>query len=281
MVMSKREIKVAHSPDSDDAFMFYGLATDKLETGELRFTHVLKDIQALNQIAMTTREYDVTAISFHAYAYIADHYALLPHGASIGDGYGPIVVARESFSASELGSKRIAVPGTLTSAFLALRLHTPEFEYEVVPFDQIIGEVAAGRCDAGLLIHEGQLTYHEEGLQKVLDLGAWWKQETGLPLPMGGNAIKRELGAELQREVSAWLRRSIEYSMEHRQDALAYAMQFAREMPVELADKFVRMWVNDRTLGYGEDDRRAVQLLLDEGYRQGVIPRQVKVEFVD
>jgi 1,4-dihydroxy-6-naphthoate synthase len=277
--MTKREIKVAHSPDSDDAFMFYGLATDKLDTGELKFTHVLKDIQSLNQIAMTTREYDVTAISFHAYAYLADHYALLPHGASIGDGYGPIVVARESFPATELSQKRVAVPGTLTSAFLALRLHTPEFQYQVVPFDKIIDEVAAGRHDAGLLIHEGQLTYHEDGLRKILDLGAWWKQETGLPLPMGGNAIKRELGAELQREVSRWLRRSIEYSLENRKDALAYAMQFARQMPVELADKFVGMWVNQRTLGYGEDDRRAVQLLLSEGYRKGIIPRQVSVEF--
>lgn len=277
--MTKREIKVAHSPDSDDAFMFYGLATDKLDTGELKFTHVLKDIQSLNQIAMTTREYDVTAISFHAYAYLADHYALLPHGASIGDGYGPIVVARESFSADELSRKRVAVPGTLTSAFLALRLHTPEFQHEVVPFDQIIDEVAAGRFDAGLLIHEGQLTYHEEGLKKILDLGAWWKKETGLPLPMGGNVIKRELSAELQREVSSWLHRSIEYSMEHRQDALAYAMQFAREMTTELADKFVAMWVNDRTLGYGDNDRRAVQLLLDKGFQQGVIPQRVKVEF--
>jgi len=279
--MTKREIKVAHSPDSDDAFMFYGLATDKLDTGGLKFTHVLKDIQSLNQIAMTTREYDVTAVSFHAYAYIADHYALLPHGASIGDGYGPIVVARELWDVSELGKKRVAVPGTLTSAFLALRLHTPEFHYEVVPFDQIIDEVVAGHVDAGLLIHEGQLTYHEQGLKKILDLGAWWKRETGLPLPMGGNAIKRELGAELQRQVSDWLRRSIEYSLANRQDALAYAMQFAREMPVALADQFVAMWVNKLTLDYGEAGRKAVQLLLDEGHRRGVIPRQVKVEFVD
>jgi len=261
--------------------MFYGLATDKLDTGGLKFTHVLKDIQSLNQIAMTTQEYDVTAVSFHAYAYIADHYALLPHGASIGDGYGPIVVARELWDASELGQKRVAVPGTLTSAFLALRLHTPEFQSEVVPFDQIIDEVVAGHVDAGLLIHEGQLTYHEQGLKKILDLGAWWKRETGLPLPMGGNAIKRELGAELQRQVSDWLRRSIEYSLDNRQDALAYAMQFAREMPVALADQFVAMWVNKLTLDYGEAGRKAVQLLLDEGYRRGVIPRQVKVEFVD
>jgi 1,4-dihydroxy-6-naphthoate synthase len=279
--MSKREIKVAHSPDSDDAFMFYGLATDKLDTGDLRFTHVLKDIQSLNQIAMTTREYDVTAVSFHAYAYIADHYALLPHGASIGDGYGPIVVAREPFPASELKHKRIAVPGTLTSAYLTLRLHTPEFDYAVTPFDKIIDEVAAGNYDAGLLIHEGQLTFHEQGLDKIVDLGAWWKNETGLPLPMGGNAIKRDLGAELQREVSSWLHRSIQFSMENREDALRYAMQFAREMPVETADRFVAMWVNQSTLGYTDRDRQAVQLLLDEGYRNGVIPHSVKAEFVD
>lgn len=275
----KREIKVAHSPDSDDAFMFYGLATDKLDTGELRFTHVLKDIQSLNQIAMTTREYDVTAVSFHAYAYIADHYALLPHGASIGDGYGPIVVAREPFPADELKNKRIAVPGVLTSAYLTLRLHTPEFDYAVVPFDEIIDEVAAGNFDAGLLIHEGQLTFHEQGLDKIVDLGAWWKKETGLPLPMGGNVIKRDLGVELQREVSNWLHRSIQFSMENRGDALRYAMQFAREMPVETADRFVAMWVNKSTLGYTERDKQGVQLLLDEGYRKGVIPRQVKIEF--
>jgi 1,4-dihydroxy-6-naphthoate synthase len=279
--MAKREIKVAHSPDSDDAFMFYALATDKLDTGELQFTHVLKDIQTLNQVAMTTREYDVTAVSFHAYAHIADHYALLPHGASIGDGYGPIVVAREPFPASELKDKRIAVPGTLTSAYLALRLHTPEFEYAVVPFDEIIDEVAAGKYDAGLLIHEGQLTYHEQGLNKIVDLGQWWKQETGLPLPMGGNVIKRELGAELQREVSGWLHRSIQYSMDHREDALRYAMQFARDMPVETADRFVEMWVNNSTLGYTDRDRQGVRLLLDEGFRKGIIPHQVQVEFVE
>jgi 5,8-dihydroxy-2-naphthoate synthase len=276
----KQEIKVAHSPDSDDAFMFYGLATDRLDTGDLRFVHVLKDIQTLNQIAMTTREYDVTAISFHAYAYIADNYMLLPHGASIGDGYGPILVAREGFAPSEIASKRIAVPGTLTSAFLALSLHTPKFEYSVVPFDQIIDEVVKGEYDAGLLIHEGQLTYQDEGLVKILDLGEWWKKETDLPLPMGGNAIRRELGPELQREVSHWLHRSIEFSLENRKDALAYAMQFAREMPVDTADRFVAMWVNKSTLGYTERDRRAVQLMLDEGYRKGLIPRQVKVDFV-
>jgi 1,4-dihydroxy-6-naphthoate synthase len=275
-----REIKVAHSPDSDDAFMFYALATDKLDTGEIHFTHVLRDIQTLNQIAMTTREYDVTAVSFHAYAYLAEHYVLLPHGASIGDGYGPIVVARDPFPASELSRKRIAVPGTLTSAFLALRLHTPEFEYGVVPFDEIIEAVVDGSYDAGLLIHEGQLTYHEQGLGKVVDLGDWWKKETGLPLPMGGNVIRRELGPDLQRQVSYWLHRSIEYSMEHRQDALNYALQFARDMPAETADRFVAMWVNQSTLGYTDRDREAVQRLLDEGFRKGIIPRQVAVEFV-
>jgi 1,4-dihydroxy-6-naphthoate synthase len=279
--MTKREIKVAHSPDSDDAFMFYGLATGKLDTGELRFTHVLKDIQTLNQVAMTTREYDVTAVSFHAYAYIADHYALLPHGASIGDGYGPIVVAREPFPAGEIKRKRIAIPGTLTSAYLALKLHTPEFDYGVVPFDQIIDEVTRGDYDAGLLIHEGQLTYQEQGLSKIVDLGAWWKIETGLPLPMGGNAIKRDLGPELQREVSRWLHRSIQYSMDNRQDALNYAMQFARDMPVETADRFVEMWVNSSTLGYTDRDRQAVQFILDEGFRKGVIPSQVRVEFAE
>lgn len=279
--MSKREIKVAHSPDSDDAFMFYGLATDRIDTGELRFTHVLKDIQSLNQIAMTTRDFDVTAVSFHAYAYIADHYALLPHGASIGDGYGPIVVAREPFPASELKNKRIAIPGMLTSAFLALKLHTPEFEYGVEPFDEIIDVVAAGKYDAGLLIHEGQLTFHEQGLDKIVDLGEWWKKETGLPLPMGGNAIKRDLGPELQKQVSHWLHHSIQFSMDHREDALKYAMQFARDMPVETADRFVAMWVNKSTLGYTDRDRQGVQLLLDEGFRKGVIPRQVTVEFVE
>lgn len=279
--MSKREIKVAHSPDSDDAFMFYGLATDRIDTGELRFTHVLKDIQSLNQIAMTTRDFDVTAVSFHAYAYIADHYALLPHGASIGDGYGPIVVAREPFLASELKNKRIAIPGLLTSAFLALKLHTPEFEYGVEPFDEIIDVVAAGKYDAGLLIHEGQLTFHEQGLDKIVDLGEWWKKETGLPLPMGGNAIKRDLGPELQKQVSHWLHHSIQFSMDHREDALKYAMQFARDMPVETADRFVAMWVNKSTLGYTDRDRQGVQLLLDEGFRKGVIPRQVTVEFVE
>jgi 1,4-dihydroxy-6-naphthoate synthase len=276
-----RTITVAHSPDSDDAFMFYGLANDLLDTGSLRFTHVLKDIQTLNEEAMRGT-FDVTAISFHAYAYLADKYALLPHGASIGDNYGPIVVAREPIRAEDLSKIKVAVPGTLTSAFLALRIFNPSFEYEVIPFDQIIGAVQEGRCDAGLLIHEGQLFYQKLGLHKVIDLGEWWHERTGgLPLPMGGNAIRRELGVDLMRKVSACLRESIRYSLDHRQEALAYAMQFARDMDTELADRFVGMWVNELTLDYTERGREAVRRLLREGYERGIIPRLVEVEFVD
>lgn len=274
-----RTITVAHSPDSDDAFMFYGLATNKLETDGLKFEHVLKDIQSLNEAA---REgiYDVTAISFHAYAYVADKYALLPHGASIGDKYGPIVVAREPRSPDEIGKMTIAVPGELTSAFLALRIFNRDFKYEVVPFDEIIDAVKKGSVDAGLLIHEGQLFYKQMGLDKVLDLGEWWHERTGLPLPMGGNAIRRDLGPELMKQVSRHLHRSILYSLENREDALAYAMQFARDMAPELADRFVAMWVNDLTLDYGERGREGVRRLLDEGFEAGIIPHRVEVEFV-
>lgn len=277
----KRTITVAHSPDSDDAFMFYGLATEKLDTGGLAFTHVLKDIQTLNEEAMRGT-FDVTAISFHAYAYISDKYALLPHGASIGDNYGPIVVSRAPLKAEDLSKVKVAVPGTLTSAFLALKIFNPSFEYEVIPFDEIISAVQTGRCDAGLLIHEGQLFYQKLGLHKVLDLGEWWHERTGgLPLPMGGNAIRRELGEDLMRKVSACLRESIRYSLEHRQEALAYAMQFARDMEPELADRFIGMWVNELTLDYTERGREAVRRLLAEGYERGIIPRRVSVEFID
>ena len=275
----KRTVTVAHSPDSDDAFMFYALATNKLDTGRLQFTHVLEDIQSLNEKA-ARGVYDVTAISFHAYAYVADKYALLPHGASIGDNYGPVVVSRERVKAEDLPRLKVAVPGTLTSAFLALRIFCPDFAYEVVPFDQIIRHVREGQSDAGLLIHEGQLFYHELGLHKVLDLGEWWHERTGLPLPMGGNVVRRDLGQELMREVSRCLHESIRYSLEHREDALAYAMQFARDMKQELADKFVRMWVNALTLDYTARGREAVQRLLDEGAARGVIPHRVRVEFV-
>lgn len=274
-----RTISVAHSPDSDDAFMFYGLATNKLETEGLKFEHTLKDIQSLNEDAKNG-VFDVTAISFHAYAYVADKYALLPHGASIGDKYGPIVVAKEPREASEIGSMKIAVPGELTSAYLALRIYDRGFEHVVVPFDKIIDEVQSGRVDAGLLIHEGQLFYKQVGLDKVLDLGEWWHEKTGLPLPMGGNVIKRSLGKELMEEVSRHLHRSIVYSMENREDALAYAMQFARDMQPELADRFVAMWVNDLTLDYGERGRQAVKTLLEEGHKAGIIKKKVDVEFV-
>jgi 1,4-dihydroxy-6-naphthoate synthase len=272
-------ITLAHSPDSDDAFMFYGLATNKIDTGNLHFEHLLKDIQTLNEEAMRGT-YDVTAISFHAYAYIADKYALLPHGASIGDNYGPIVVSREPATPADIPNLKIAIPGKLTSAFLALRIFNSEFQYQVVPFDKIIDAVQSGRCDAGLLIHEGQLFYESKGLHKVLDLGEWWHSRHGLPLPMGGNVIRRELGENLIKEVSRLLRASINYSLTHREDALQYALQFARDMEPELADRFVGMWVNDLTLDYTERGREAVRLLLQEGYERGVIPNRVPVEFV-
>lgn len=275
-----RTITVAHSPDSDDAFMFYGLATNKLETDGLKFTHTLKDIQSLNEDAKNG-VYDVTAISFHAYAYVSDKYALLPHGASIGDKYGPIVVSKEQYKPEDIPNLKIAVPGELTSAFLALRIFNQNFEYSVVPFDEIIDAVKNGKADAGLLIHEGQLFYKQEGLNKVLDLGEWWFEKTGLPLPMGGNVIKRDLGADLMRRVSKVLHQSVMYSMENREDALSYAMQFARDMPPELADRFVAMWVNDMTLDYGERGREGVKRLLQEGFEKGIIKTQTEVDFVE
>lgn len=274
-----RTISVAHSPDSDDAFMFYGLATNKLDTGKLKFEHTLKDIQSLNEDAKNG-VYDVTAVSFHAYAYISDKYALLPHGASIGDKYGPIVVSREPRNAEDIGKMKIAIPGEMTSAFLALRLYNQDFEYVVIPFDEIIDEVKRGRVDAGLLIHEGQLFYKQIGLDKVLDLGEWWFEKTGLPLPMGGNVIRRDLGEDLMIEVSKYLKQSIEFSLNNREDALAYAMQFARDMSPELADRFVAMWVNNLTLDYGERGREGVRRLLQEGFEKGIIPHQVEVEFI-
>jgi 1,4-dihydroxy-6-naphthoate synthase len=275
-----RTITVAHSPDSDDAFMFYGLATNKLETEGLKFEHTLKDIQSLNEDAKNG-VFDVSAISFHAYAYVADQYALLPHGASIGDKYGPIVVSKEPRKADEIGEMKIAIPGELTSAFLALRLYNQDFTYEIVEFDKIIDAVREGRVDAGLLIHEGQLFYKQRGLDKVLDLGEWWHEKTGLPLPMGGNVIRRDLGEPLMRQVSKHLHNSIQYSMDNREDALAYAMQFARDMAPELADRFVAMWVNDLTLDYGERGKEGVRRLLKEGFEAGIIPHEVDIQFVD
>lgn len=275
-----RTISVAHSPDSDDAFMFYGLATNKLETDGLKFEHTLKDIQTLNEDAKNG-VFDVTAISFHAYAYVSDKYALLPHGASIGDNYGPIVVSKEPRDASEIGSMKIAVPGEMTSAYLALRIYNKDFQHVVVPFDEIIETVQSGIVDAGLLIHEGQLFYNQMGLNKVLDLGEWWFDKTTLPLPMGGNVIRRDLGKDLMTRVSKHLYESIQYSMDNREDALAYAMQFARDMQPELADRFVAMWVNDLTLDYGDRGREAVKRLLAEGHKAGIIPHKVKLDFVD
>ena len=260
--------------------MFYGLATNKLDTGNLHFHHLLKDIQTLNEEA-TRGTYDVSAISFHAYAYVADKYALLPHGASIGDNYGPIVVSREPATPDDIPNLKIAIPGKLTSAFLALRIFNSDFKYEVVPFDKIIDAVQDGTCDAGLLIHEGQLFYQSKGLHKVLDLGEWWHEKHGLPLPMGGNVIRRDLGADRIKEVSQLLRESINYSLTHREDALQYAMQFARDMDPELADRFVGMWVNELTLDYTERGREAVRRLLEAGYEKRIIPHQVPVEFVE
>jgi len=276
----KTTITVAHSPDSDDAFMFYGLATNKLETDGLKFEHTLKDIQTLNEDAKNG-VFDVTAISFHAYAYVSDKYALLPHGASIGDKYGPILVSKEPRKPEEISRMKIAIPGEMTSAFLALRIYNQDFEYMVVPFDKIIETVQSGKADAGLLIHEGQLFYKQIGLAKVLDLGEWWFEKTGLPLPMGGNVIRRDLGEDLMRRVSKYLHQSIKYSLDNREDALAYAMQFARDMPPELADRFVAMWVNDLTLDYGERGRQAVKLLLSEGFEKGIIPHRVEVDFAE
>lgn len=260
--------------------MFYGLATNKLETDGLKFEHTLKDIQSLNEDAKNG-VFDVTAISFHAYAYVADKYALLPHGASIGDNYGPILVTKEPRELAEIGAMQIAIPGELTSAFLALRIYNPDFTYTVLPFDEIIEAVQKGQVDAGLLIHEGQLFYNQLGLHKLLDLGEWWHERTGLPLPMGGNVIRRDLGKDLMKRVSRCLLESIVFSMDNREDALSYAMQFARDMRPELADRFVAMWVNDLTLDYGERGREAVKRLLAEGYEKGIIPHKVDVDFVD
>jgi len=274
-----REISVAHSPDSDDAFMFYGLATHKVRAPGLRFTHTLCDIETRNQKA---REgvYDVTAISFHAYPYVQDKYALMSCGGSVGEGYGPMVVSPRPFTASEVKTKKIAVPGTMTTAYLALNLFAPGVETEVVPFDQIIPQVLEGKYEAGLIIHEGQITYDKSGLHKIVDLGRWWQKVTGLPLPLGGNAIRRELGPQLMPTVTAALRESIQYALDHREEALAYAMQFARDLDTPSADKFVGMYVNERTLDYGPDGREAVRRLLDMGHKAGIIGPEARVDWI-
>ena len=273
-----REITVAHSPDSDDAFMFYGLATNKVRVPGLRFTHTLCDIETLNQKAQEG-VYDVTAISFHAFPYIQDKYALLPSGGSVGEGYGPMIVATRAFNQNEIKRKRIAVPGKLTTAYLALQLFSPGIDTEVVPFDQIIPEVLEGKYEAGLIIHEGQLSYSKAGLHRIVDLGKWWQKMTGLPLPLGGNAIRRQLGPELMVQVGTALRDSIQYALDHREEALAYAMQFARDLDPQLADKFVGMYVNERTLDYGPDGKEAIRRLLELGYKAGIIPHEPHVDF--
>jgi 1,4-dihydroxy-6-naphthoate synthase len=261
--------------------MFYGLATNKIRVPGYRFTHTLCDIETLNRRAQNEAFYDVTAISFHAYPYVQENYTLMGCGGSVGEGYGPMVVASRKLTAGDLGRIRVAVPGTLTTAFLALKVFNPDVETEVVPFDQIIPAILAGKYEAGLIIHEGQLTYSISGLQKVIDLGVWWRETTGLVLPLGGNAIRRSLGAEAHGIISKALRDSIQHALDHREQALEYAMQFARDLDTALANRFVSMYVNERTLDYGADGRKAIHRLLELGYERGVIPIEPHVDFVD
>jgi 1,4-dihydroxy-6-naphthoate synthase len=273
------ELHLAHSPDSDDAFMFYALATHKLPTPGYKYTHILSDIQSLNEAALA-ETYDVTAISFAAYPALRDKYILLDCGASFGEGYGPIVVSTKSLKAHELAGKRIAVPGLKTSAFLTLKLFEPSFEAVAMPFDKIIDAVQNNLVEAGLLIHEGQLFFPEKGLHKVIDLGIWWQELTGLPLPLGGNAVRRSLGPAVGCQIAKTIRDSVSYGLEHREEALNYAMQFAREMDTDLADKFVRMYVNKWTLGYGDKGKQAVKELIERGTAAGILPGPPTVDFL-
>jgi 1,4-dihydroxy-6-naphthoate synthase len=275
------DISIAHSPDSDDAFMFYGLATNKIRVPGYRFTHTLCDIETLNQRAQNEAFYDVTAISFHAYPYLQQNYALMGCGGSVGEGYGPMVVSSRPITPADLGRLKIAVPGTLTTAYLALKIFNPALQTVTVPFDRIIPEILAGNYDAGLIIHEGQLTYSSSGLYKVLDLGVWWRETTGLVLPLGGNAIRRSLGAKSMRIITKAVHDSIQHALDHREAALEYAMQFARDLDARLASRFVSMYVNDRTLDYGPDGRQAILKLLEMGHERGIIPIAPQVDFVD
>jgi len=277
---STNTIHLAHSPDSDDAFMFYALADGQIDTQGISYVHELQDIETLNSRALRG-ELDVTAVSIHAYAYLSELYALLPHGASMGDGYGPMLVARKPMKHKQIAGKKIAVPGMKTSAYLALKLFQPNFVPVVVPFDQIGEAVTRGDVDAGLLIHEGQLTYKDEGLHLVADMGAWWLEKTGLPLPLGGNVIRKDMPRDIQKKVSRHLRESIAYGLDHRKNALDHAMRYARGLDRSKADTFVGMYVNDWTLDYGERGRAAIRLFLDEGVKSGVITRPVTVEFID
>ncbi|MEW5764128.1 MAG: menaquinone biosynthesis family protein [Acidobacteriota bacterium] len=271
-------IRLAHSPDSDDAFMFYALAKGLLDTEGLVFIHELQDIQSLNERALRA-ELEVTAVSFHAYAFLSDRYLLLPHGASFGDGYGPMVVSKEPRDVRSLRGLKVAVPGRMTSAFLALRLVEPDVEPVFMGFDAILPAVRSGEVPAGLIIHEGQLTYFREGVHLVVDLGVWWKGRTGLPLPLGGNVIRKDLGPERVAQVSRLLKASIAYSLSHREEALDYAMTFGRGLSRKDADTFVGMYVNEWTLDYGEAGRRAVRLFLDEAFEKGLLPHRPVVEF--
>jgi 1,4-dihydroxy-6-naphthoate synthase len=273
------KITVAHSPDSDDAFMFYGLASGSVDTGGIVVDQVLSDIETLNRAAFDGR-YEVTAVSFHAYAHLVDKYALLPHGASMGDKYGPIVVAKQDAGPTGVKGSRIAIPGTLTTAYLALRIYEPDFEFMVVPFDEIQQAVLDGKAEAGLLIHEGQLTYQDEGLRKIVDLGEWWAERTGgLPLPLGGNIIRRDLGSQTIAKVSKMLHDSIAYALSHRAEAVEYALQFGRGLDRAKTDRFVGMYVNDLTLAYGERGRRGLERLMSDAFERGLIPQRVPVEF--
>jgi len=273
------ELRLAHSPDSDDAFMFYALATKKIATGNIEFAHVLEDIETLNRKARE-EVYDITAVSFHAYPELADRYVLMSSGASFGDGYGPIIVTRAPLQGESLKGKRVAIPGRKTTAYLALCLYESDFEPVETRFDEILDKVIKGEADAGVVIHEGQLTYGSYGLARKVDLGVWWKNETGLPLPLGGNVVRRALGPEVIRRADELLRESIAYGLEHRDEALEYALNFARGLDRATAEHFISMYVNQWTLDYGEPGRRAVQTLLDRGFRAGVIPQAVKAEFV-
>ena len=261
--------------------MFYGLATSKVRVPGYRFSHTLCDIETLNKKARDEAFFDITAISFHAYPYLQDNYTLMGCGGSVGEGYGPMVVSARPIALDDLKRVRIAVPGTMTTAYLALKVFNPELKTEVVPFDQIIPQILAGRYDAGLIIHEGQLTYSNNGLMKVIDLGAWWRKTTGLVLPLGGNAIRRSLGAEKHKILSKALRDSIQHALDHREAALDYAMQFARDLDTTLASKFVSMYVNERTMDYGADGREAIRKLLDMGYERGIVTVKPQVDFVD
>lgn len=278
--MTIRTLSVGHSPDPDDAFMFYALAHNKIPTGNLAFAHELQDIETLNRRCLK-QELDISAVSLHAFAYLSDKYALLSSGCSMGDRYGPMVVAKKAYTIEELKSLRIAVPGTLTTAFLSLSLLLgSKFNYEIVPFDQILNAVEQGKVDAGLIIHEGQLTFQNQGLKLVVDLGVWWFEKTGLPLPLGGNVVRKDLGHGIISEASRLIRESIHYGLQHRKEALTYALKYGRDLDQGLADKFVGMYVNDWTVDYGEKGRKAVQMLLTEGHKAGVIPHPIEVEFV-